>query len=1489
MRLLFLTLTLTLTLTLLPLTHASPARTLSFSRYSGGPSSCTSSTQCAPNFFCDSAGVCAKTQSGLLPPLPLLPTYATVLLALASGLAAGGLLAVLWVCALLRPCRRHNNNRIGFFDYMEILSFHVMFWVLVISLAVGIGVGMATKLHSPPQPPSQTTPHLPPFHPPACDSLTSTSCDPYYCDMRTRGCFSQCKQDADCAATHAKCNTETNQCVVPKVSKALLSPGYIAALSILGPIGFGFTCLLFCVIAAPDGGGWFYGGIICTLLLTFAAYIVVPVSLTQITLHPPVILPGPNGNVSSPLAVPCQGNRVCYPYRCDIGGSHLCYEMCASDFDCTLGSHCDLPSSSCVPDVPVKATPLSVGWSIVVAIIVAAIAACAAAAAADRFGFGFEPDTEDIAIPCATWVCIVVALVVALPLCLVYSPFVPKEPGTGETCVMPRAAACSPYYCDTRAKSCFTTCQSDDHCVKGVDCIDGQCRAKAHAKLQVPILSPTKTAAAVGGVFLGVALIATLGYCYFGAEVYTDNFLDFRHDEWDVLDIYAVPCVSIPAMCATLSSAFLLTVLLLASKNHEFYGPLAPHPPHGNATFPGTPCVHPTDLSCAPYLCHSDFGRCTTSCQAPEDCISGYACDASGSCVPGNPRLPLPPALSSGVICILSLSMWLIVCALSKLVCGTRARRENERPMLFHEDWIGPRFLATYWFAIIMFVAVIAPLAVYFRYGTELQSPRVDGTTGRTGLFNVTCNVIDDVRCGQHVCDMELQTCYTACVSSWQCQENAYCSSSSKTCKPHSSVGVWLGFGALLLPILGVLSYVFIAPKVRSVLADRRRRRREAEEAQRQALLQQHREHMANVEEATINVGVPESRAWDPTIPTPLGAHTGFGPAFVFPDDPEDPANPEGQDSSDPVVSGAGVGSGSPAPATAASLDTPGSQALAGERMFAHTDSTCSVCMFAEATVRLVGRECKHGFCAECARYSLEAILNDSQFPAQCPGCRAEGVVDRGWIPSGVIEFLVRRTVLAIETGRRFIRQQILQAEGETGITCPACSMISIRPGPGNSYVPKAHPVRSRQLRQLAVECTGCGTAFCMACTELWFDHDGLSCEDAADLKARNMNPSALAATEELMAGSKACPNCGMAGIKAYGHACHHISPGTGCLSCGFHWCFVSGLPYSDCQHEQHGHSLFCDFRCGCPLCQDCQPGRPCFLCNGNCPVCAPEAHIDLLVARGLYNPPAPTPAAPPPVVPAPVPAPIPPPLPIQEDEEEDEEDGPQFMVVPRVAFLEEIRRASDRRRMVVAPGSADSISSTSTTVSDLSDRSDDTGSDGGGDVLARRRGLRRFQLDMTNVVGDGNVVGGGNDGDGDERVDAAAEQRVSAMYAPRSAVTQRVVALASPTGMTGPRSAVQMTGVDGGGVGEYEVRTPAHEHGDRVAQFCEITGVEDEEEARNYLAMFNWRVDSAVFYFLEEEERRRTGGGEFDMGVVIDRADEVLAGPSRRVHSFSQ
>jgi len=85
--------------------------------------------------------------------------------------------------------------------------------------------------------------------------------------------------------------------------------------------------------------------------------------------------------------------------------------------------------------------------------------------------------------------------------------------------------------------------------------------------------------------------------------------------------------------------------------------------------------------------------------------------------------------------------------------------------------------------------------------------------------------------------------------------------------------------------------------------------------------------------------------------------------------------------------------------------------------------------------------ECKHFYCKECIKQSLEAILNSGQFPAYCPQCRAESVKGttaepiHGRIEGRALSFLQQRGVITKEFQFRFIKQ--MREDAEEYFECP--------------------------------------------------------------------------------------------------------------------------------------------------------------------------------------------------------------------------------------------------------------------------------------------------------------------------------------------------------------------------------------------------------------------------------------------------------------------
>lgn len=200
-------------------------------------------------------------------------------------------------------------------------------------------------------------------------------------------------------------------------------------------------------------------------------------------------------------------------------------------------------------------------------------------------------------------------------------------------------------------------------------------------------------------------------------------------------------------------------------------------------------------------------------------------------------------------------------------------------------------------------------------------------------------------------------------------------------------------------------------------------------------------------------------------------------------------------------------------------------------------------------------------------------------------------------VVSGTVEVLVARAVLSADFGRRFIEHQILAAlSPRESVCCPVCGVVAVA---GDLRAKAAKPPAANATR---VMCSFCRTAFCALCSRLFPLHSDLSCAAAA---AEEESAAEAFSGAVIAASSKACPNCGIPTSHYRGHSCHHIAPPAGCPGCGYHYCIVC-LEAHPC--SLRGHGLYCDDRCDCPQCPDCQPGNPCAHCDGNelCHGCHP-------------------------------------------------------------------------------------------------------------------------------------------------------------------------------------------------------------------------------------------------------------------------------------------
>lgn len=257
---------------------------------------------------------------------------------------------------------------------------------------------------------------------------------------------------------------------------------------------------------------------------------------------------------------------------------------------------------------------------------------------------------------------------------------------------------------------------------------------------------------------------------------------------------------------------------------------------------------------------------------------------------------------------------------------------------------------------------------------------------------------------------------------------------------------------------------------------------------------------------------------------------------------------------------------------------------------------------------------CQHRMCGACARRHLETVLDAGKFPALCPQCAVEqqlparrsedhppSDVHPCEVSASALLKLVDLGQLEYQWANRFRKLQNQSHIPEPVLAlCLRCQL----------------PSRVARAEDGCVMCPYCTLKFCRRCEVRW--HSDLTCEEHTSYcRDTDATPTAAMAQHNdaasralMMRIAKRCPTCQSPTIHYAGHACHHIKPGTGCPTCGTHWCYMCGAERVN-NVQQCGCPLFCDnaTTCGCPVCPECRPGAPCHQCDGgnNCPACHPR------------------------------------------------------------------------------------------------------------------------------------------------------------------------------------------------------------------------------------------------------------------------------------------
>ena len=232
---------------------------------------------------------------------------------------------------------------------------------------------------------------------------------------------------------------------------------------------------------------------------------------------------------------------------------------------------------------------------------------------------------------------------------------------------------------------------------------------------------------------------------------------------------------------------------------------------------------------------------------------------------------------------------------------------------------------------------------------------------------------------------------------------------------------------------------------------------------------------------------------------------------------------------------------------------------------------------------------CTHKYCKEC----VLGMFKNRQTPiVECPECtrtHRANIIHRPFIPRAAEGLIDPHFVHGIEgmskqlTSGIQIKQFIVPGHiSSASISCPECKNL----------IPSViHGRTARCWRN------DCGLVFCIFCYKA--QHDDMCIVDK----------TAMQDTTFVRSQSKACPKCQTPIVHFRNHGCHRVK----CSTCSYEFCcictaqVINDEPNDELAARNTCHCrLFCasDGSCGCALCDECKPGKPCPACNGQCNVC---------------------------------------------------------------------------------------------------------------------------------------------------------------------------------------------------------------------------------------------------------------------------------------------
>jgi len=269
------------------------------------------------------------------------------------------------------------------------------------------------------------------------------------------------------------------------------------------------------------------------------------------------------------------------------------------------------------------------------------------------------------------------------------------------------------------------------------------------------------------------------------------------------------------------------------------------------------------------------------------------------------------------------------------------------------------------------------------------------------------------------------------------------------------------------------------------------------------------------------------------------------------------------------------------------------------QQVVSYNELSCPICM--EKRPFFEVSPCGHGICVRCAVKYVRSALSNAKEQVRAEGIRCTVPGCTSFITPDILRRLVRES-----NDNDLARTSTFEGP----ITLPEVDRFDTFVI--EASVPFAQKMYCPRCERLAIfEAAPGELVSCPYCQNQW-NHKAQTGQDQAT-------------ADVIQASSRACPNCDQRITHYHGHGCHHIAPGTGCPNCKQHFCYVClrkhGQPgtrqwHADCEHRQS----FCnagdilqhlvnqpfphDKRCGCPICPDCRPQKPCPQCTGNCVVC---------------------------------------------------------------------------------------------------------------------------------------------------------------------------------------------------------------------------------------------------------------------------------------------